>query len=132
MIKVQATYVLPYDINFNLAFRAVTGMAWAKRFRTDVLNQGRVTFLTEPRGSHHLPMENIFDLRLEKTFLISQKYRLGVMLDCFNIFNANTALNWGTIIDYDWLPGSYPSTKGHELLEIVDPRQIRLGIRLTF
>ncbi len=132
MIKVQATYVLPYGINFNAAFRGVTGMAWAKRFRTDVLAQGRVTFLAEPRGSRHYPMENIFDIRLEKTFLLAQKYRLGVMVDCFNIFNADTIMNWGTIIDYDWIPGDYPSTSGHELLEIVDPRQFRVGVRLMF
>ncbi len=132
MIKVQASYVLPYGINFNVAYRGVTGMAWAKRYRTDVLSQGRVTFLAEPRGSHHYPLESIFDMRLEKTFLISQKYRLGVMVDCFNIFNANTIMNWGTIIDYDWIPGTTPSTNGHDLLEIVDPRQFRLGIRMTF
>ena len=132
MIKIQGTYVLPYDIYFNAYFRGLTGMAWAQRYRTETLNQGRVTFFTEPRGSNHYPMETSLDLRLEKTFLISGKYRLGIMIDCFNLFNADTIREWGTRIGYDWNPGDYPSTDGHELIEIVDPRQFRLGIRFTF
>jgi hypothetical protein len=137
MIKIQGTYVLPYDIYFNAYFRGITGMAWAQRFRTGTgesldLYQGRETFFTEPRGSNHYSMETSLDLRLEKTFILSGKYRLGIMIDCFNLFNTNTIREWGTRIGYDWTPGDYPSTDGHELIEIVDPRQIRLGIRFTF
>jgi len=132
MIKIQGTYVLPYDIYFNAYFRGQTGMTWAQRYRTETLNQGRVTFLTEPRGSHHYPMSTSLDLRLEKTFTFSGKYRLGLMIDCFNLLNTSTIVSWGTRIGYDWIPGDWPSTDGHELLEIVDPRQLRLGVRLTF
>jgi len=58
------------------------------------------------------------------------------MLDCFNVFNANTITSWGTRYNYDWLlpddPDYTPSTEGHDLLGIVNPRQFRLGIRLIF
>jgi hypothetical protein len=132
MIKIQGTYVLPFDISFNAYFRGITGMAWAQTFRTYLLNQGRLTFFTEPRGSRHYPMATSLDLRLEKTFTLAGKYRLGIMIDCFNLFNSDTIMDWGTIIGYDWNPGTLPSTEGHDLYEIVDPRQVRLGIRLTF
>jgi len=132
MIKIQGTYVLPYEIYFNAYFRGITGMAWAQRYRTETLNQGRVTFFTEPRGSNHYSMETSLDLRLEKTFLLSGKYRLGIMIDCFNLFNTNTIREWGTRIGYDYNPGTLPSTDGHDLIEVVDPRQFRLGIRFTF
>jgi hypothetical protein len=136
MLKVQGTYILPFDISFNVYFRAITGTAWAQRYRTRTLSQGRVTFYTEPRGDRHYDMQKILDLRLEKVFTLQERYRLGVMVDVFNVFNANTITNWGTRIGYDWLlsdnPNYYQSTQGHNLLGIVNPRQFRLGIRLMF
>jgi len=137
MLKVQGTYVLPFDISFSASFRAITGSAWAQRFRTRTLNQGRVVFYTEPRGSQHYDMQKVLDLRLEKVFILAQKYRLGVLIDVFNVFNANTIQSWGTRIGYDWIndpsdSAYYQSTQGHDLYSIINPRQVRLGIRLIF
>jgi hypothetical protein len=132
MLKIQGTYVLPFDISFNAYFRAITGNAWTTRYRTGLLNQGRVTFFVEPRGLNHYPILSVLDLRLEKTFLLAQRYRLGVIFDVFNVFNANTIREWGTRIGYDWIPGEYPSAEGHELYSIMTPRQARIGIRLMF
>jgi outer membrane receptor protein involved in Fe transport len=133
MIKIQGTYVLPFDINFNAYFRGITGDAWTTRYRTSRFNQGRITFLAEERGANHYPMEKILDLRLEKIFTLAGKYRLGLMVDVFNVLNANTVTGWGTRIGYDWYTdGSYPTTDGHELYGIVRPRQARVGIRLIF
>ncbi len=134
MIKVQATYVLPFDINFNAYFHAITGRAWTMRYRTpsSLFNQGRETVFVEARGSHHYPVAKGIDLRLEKTFMLSGKYRLGIILDVFNLLNDNTIDDWGTRIGYDWIPGESPSTSGHELLSFVDPRAARVGIRVIF
>ncbi len=136
MIKIQGTYVLPFDISLNGYFRGVTGYAWTSRYRSSRFNQGRVTFFTEPRGANHYPMQKILDLRLEKVFTIGGKYRLGVMLDVFNVFNDDTITTWGTRYGLDWyVPGggNYPtSTDGHELYTIVEPRQARVGLRLIF
>jgi hypothetical protein len=137
MLKIGGTYVLPFDINFSVAFRAITGSAWAQRFRTKSLNQGRVTFFTEPRGANHYDMQKVLDLRLEKVFTLAQKYRLGLMIDVFNVFNADTIQDWGTRVGYDWINDTsdsayYQSTQGHDLYSIIKPRQVRLGIRLIF
>jgi len=132
MLKIQGTYVLPFDISFNAYFRAITGNAWTTRYRTDYLNQGRVTFYAEPRGSNHYDVASILDVRLEKTFNLAKRYRLGVILDAFNVLNADTITNWATRIGYDYFPGDYPSTDGHGLYDIVTPRQFRVGIRLMF
>jgi Carboxypeptidase regulatory-like domain len=144
MLKALGTYVLPFDISVNVYFRAITGEAWAQRFRTatkygpnEYFGQGRITYFTEPRGSHHYDLQKIFDLRIEKVFTLAAKYRLGLMLDVFNVFNDNTITDWGTRIGYDWIndssdPGYPSSTDGHYLYGIVNPRQVRLGIRLIF
>ncbi len=136
MLKLQGTYVLPFGVYLTGYFRAITGDAWTRRFRTGPLAHGRVTFFTEKRGSNHYPIEKILDIRLEKTFILAEKFRLGLMLDVFNVFNDDTISSWGTRIDYDWLmpgdPDYYTSTDGHELYSIVRPRQARVGIRLMF
>jgi len=132
MLKIQGTYVLPWNINFNAYFRAIQGNAWTMRYRTAPLNQGRVTFFAEPRGSYHYPVMAVLDIRLEKVFTLAKKYSLGVIFDVFNVFNADTIRSWGTRMGYDWLVDNYPSTMGHDLYRIADPRQARLGIRLMF
>ncbi|MGZ4886373.1 MAG: TonB-dependent receptor domain-containing protein, partial [Candidatus Aminicenantales bacterium] len=135
--KLQGTYLIPWvDISFNAYFRAITGNAWTTQFLTlDVpvpLNQGLVTFFTEPRGTHHYPMQTLLDLRLEKIFTLAKKYRLGLIVDVFNVFNADTITDWGTRIGNNWTPGDFASTNGHELYGIVNPRQARVGIRVIF
>jgi hypothetical protein len=136
MLKIQGTYVLPFGVYLSGYFRAITGDAWTRRMRTQRLAQGRVTFFTEARGSNHYPIYKILDLRLEKTFVLAEKFRLGLMVDIFNVFNDDTITSWGTRIDYDWLvpgdPDYYSSTDGHDLYGIVRPRQARVGIRLMF
>jgi len=135
MLKIQGTYLLPFDIYLTAYFRAITGNSWTRRYRIR-LPQGRVTFFTEPRGSHHYPMQKILDVRLEKTFRFKEKYRLGFIVDIFNVFNADTITSWGTRIGYDYFwpghPDYYESTEGHELYGIVRPRQVRVGVRLMF
>jgi hypothetical protein len=68
--------------------------------------------------------------------MLAEKFRLGLMVDVFNVFNDNTITSWGTRIGYDWqLPGDpdyYTSTDGHDLYGIPGARQARVGIRLMF
>jgi outer membrane receptor protein involved in Fe transport len=137
MIKIQGTYILPFDISFNAYFHAITGDTWTEQRRTGRydLTQGRITFNVEPAGSYHYPMVKLLDLRLEKTFRLASKYRLGVIFDVFNVFNDNTITSWGTRIDYDWYaddPSYAASTMSHDLYGLVLPRRARLGIRFMF
>jgi hypothetical protein len=138
-IKIQGTYMIPVvEVAFNVFFHGITGNAWQTSYTTQRLNQGRVTFYVEPRGSHHLSMAKLLDLRLEKIFTLANRYKLGVIFDVFNVFNDNTitswGTNWGSGADYYTAgdPSYTASTDGHYLYGIVNPRQARLGIRLIF
>jgi len=131
-IKIQGTYILPLEISFNVFYHGITGNAWTTRYRTSRLNQGRVTFFAEQRGSNHYKLANLLDLRFEKIFTLQNRYKLGIIFDVFNLFNVDTVTSWGTRIGYDWTPGEFPSTNGHEDPSIVNPRQVRLGIRVIF
>ena len=132
MIKIQGTYVLPFEINFNAYFHAITGDAWATRVRGPRLPT-RVTYQVEPRGINHYPMDAQLDVRLEKTFTLASKYKLGIIFDVFNVFNSNAITSWGTRANYDYYVDGVPaSTDGHQLLGSVLPRRARVGLRLTF
>jgi hypothetical protein len=137
MIKVQGTYILPFGISLNAYFHGMTGQAWTEQLRSGShdFSQGRVTFNVEPAGTYHYSMTKLLDLRLEKTFTLASKYRLGLYFDVFNVFNTNTITSWGTRINYDWVaddPSYSPSTQGHDLIGLVLPRRARVGIRFIF
>jgi len=135
IVKVQGTYVIPWaDVSMSFYFRAISGYPWTTRYRTELLAQGLVTFFVEPRGSQRYDMQKILDVRLEKIFTLGGKSRLGIIADIFNVFNADTITNWGTVINSDYFltPGKYPSADGHAIQSILFPRQARLGIRFIF
>ena len=132
MIKIQGTYVLPLDISFSAYFRAITGDAWATRVRGPRIPD-RVYYQVESRSAHHYAMDTQLDLRLEKTLMLAQKYKLGVIFDVFNVFNTNTITAWGTQAGRDFYVDGIPaSTQGHRLTTVVLPRRARLGLRMTF
>jgi hypothetical protein len=134
MIKVQASYMLPFEINFNLYFRGITGNAWTTQYKEYRLSQGSETVFVEPRGSHHYEMDETLDVRLEKIFSLAEKYRLGILVDMFNVFNNDTILRWGNTLGTSYFPDStdWSSTEGHELYSLIYPRRIRVGIRFMF
>lgn len=133
MIKLQGSYIFPLNIHFNAYFSYITGNTWTRRARFS-LDQGRETIFTEPRGSRRYDDQMNLDIRLEKTVTLANKYRVGLMLDIFNVFNENTITSWGTIAGLSWNPDD-PSAlgpNGHDIYGLVNPRGVRLGIRLFF
>ena len=117
MIKIQGSVQLPLDILLSANFFYISGMTYSQFLQAD-LNQGYMSFLADPLGSYRLPDRKQLDLRVEKTFNIG-KYRLGVMADCFNIFNAGTVTY---VIQDAGADFGAPST-------IVNPRVFRVGLR---
>ena len=135
MLKIQGTYILPGDIWFNAHFSYISGNTWTKKIITQ-LNQGRIAFFAEPKGSRRYDARMNLDLRLEKTFMLAEKYRFSLMMDIFNVFNSDTITSWGSRWGYDWLPHRYepdaPGPDGHVVYDLVLPRAIRLGVRFFF
>jgi hypothetical protein len=133
MVKVQGSYVLPFDIRLNAYFTAISGDTWTAQYRPKVYGaNGRVVFFLEQRGSQRYPLRKNLDLRLEKYFVIAGKYQLGILFDVFNVFNESVINSWGTILNYDWYTDGAASTNGHDLYGLNLPRRARIGIRMMF
>jgi hypothetical protein len=75
-------------------------------------------------GHHRLPSVTTFDARIGKQFKI-QRASFNLDLDLFNLFNSGTVLGR----QYDMrLTGA---TGFNQVLEIMNPRIARLGLRFN-
>jgi len=127
-VKFQGMWRGPWGINISGFFRWFTGSTYTRDVSSaDLgvpLSQGNTIIFAEGRGSRNLPALVILDFRLEKMFQFS-KYSIGIFADAFNLFNANSATDVITT-------SSSPVLTFEEMIQIQDPRTIRLGFRFQF
>ncbi len=122
-------YQAPYgiDVGFNLTLRQGFGQPWYRsRVSTgDYFGSSKNVLLVTDLGQNRLPTVTTFDVRLGKVFKINRA-NLNFDLDVFNLFNSGTVLGR----QYDMrLTGA---TGFNQVLEIMNPRIMRLGLRLNF
>jgi outer membrane receptor protein involved in Fe transport len=129
-IKLQGTYEAPYGIFVSGTYTGLSGLPWARQVRfvrADtplMIVETSITVLAEPLGAQRLDFVHDMSLRAEKRFALGGPRTLGLIVDLFNVFNVSTvtALQQTRIDHQDYAkPG-----------EIVLPRTLRLGARITF
>jgi hypothetical protein len=122
--KVIGTYRVPRwgGVNVSGIYKFQSGRPWARR--AGFGQQTEVGFINvEPRGTREAAATNTLDLRVEKTWQLSQKFgRLGVFADAFNVWNQGVALR---IINQSGPNLGMPQVW-------LDPRTVRAGARLIF
>ena len=118
----------------NLAANMVNRQGFAQQFhrtsvdtRTisaagDANARTKTVFLLDEAGENRLPSVTSLDLRLGKEFAFNRT-RFNLDIDVFNALNANTVLGR----QYD-----LRSSAGNNVLEIMNPRVLRLGLRFAF
>ena len=120
VFKLTGTYIAPFDFFISPVVTYMSGFAYGKN-----LTIGGTEVLTKKvDGSDRFPSQFNVDLRLEKAFLFNERYRIGIILDVFNLLNDDTVNGYmSTNIDSDVFltPAS-----------IVPPRIYQLGIRFMF
>jgi len=129
MGKLAGLYQFKYGISVSFAFQIRSGyvlppfvqvyrnqIGWSDVNANEPGNIGKF-------GDRRLPTFAELSLRVEKTFNLSEKFRLTVAGDCFNVFNSNTALEQqGDLSSPDFL----------QTLRILNPRVFRFGARVEF
>lgn len=129
--KLQGSWSGPWGINVSGYFLYLAGQPYTRTIRSSDLglnlSQGSVTLFAEEKGSRRLPDQKELDMRVEKTFNLPGKFgQLELIVDIFNLFNANTAITQETVSSNPAL-FIFGNTTG-----IMAPRILRLGIRLMF
>lgn len=107
--------------------RGVTGARFVRFTRQQYPGIQTSAFIQvpgEPQGSIRLDAQSFLDLRLEKEFRFAERMSLDVMLDVFNLFNANTVTRVESLV----------AAQSNFLrpAEIMSPRAARIGVRFKF
>jgi hypothetical protein len=86
----------------------------------------RATLEFKPRNAERFDDTSLLDLGLQKTVSLGRdRYKLRLMADLFNVFNASTILSYSSN-NVNVLPGSTAPAS------IIPPRVLRFGVRATF
>jgi hypothetical protein len=131
MVKLSGLYQFPYGIAMSFAFNGREGYVYPPYvwiYRSNIawtqINanaEGQIGKF----GGKRLPSFYELNLRVEKTFKISDTLRTTVSVDCFNIFNSATSLSVQAQLD-----ATDPAFG--QTLRILNPRVFRAGVRIDF
>ncbi|NOR14844.1 MAG: hypothetical protein GQ544_03985 [Candidatus Aminicenantes bacterium] len=134
ILKLAGSVVLPLKITLGVYYSFASQQTYNHNIRIprDIdpdsvgLFAGRLRFYGEEKGSFRYPSQHNLDMRLEKFFTFGENFRLGLLMDMFNVLNSSTV---DSIEDYvdpgQEFPWGY--TWG-----IVPPRTFRLGLHFEF
>ena len=122
-------YQAPYGIDLGISWvmRQGFGQAWYRSsvLTGDYFGSSKSVAVFQDISENRLPAMSSLDFRVAKAFKV-KRTTLNVDLDIFNIGNAGTVL--GRQYDYR----RTGSTGFDKVLEIMNPRIARIGLRLSF
>lgn len=133
LVRLQASYALPWDINTALSFRHSGGLnSFASSVQSlasmarEVQVPDRTTnqlyrIRVEENGEYRQKAVNALDLRFSKTFRL-RGARFEGMVDVFNVLNANNVLAAGT----------FTGSTFDRPTVVLTPRVARLGVKIEF
>jgi hypothetical protein len=123
MFKLSGTYIFPWGIMLSAYFAHEQGRPFNREINVGLV-QGRREIAAEERGSKRYPNQTYLDLRLEKEFKLWKETRLKLLIDVWNLFNADYHY-W--VASTDAATNAYLAPGGYVL-----PRRAQLGIRFVF
>ena len=119
-------YQAPWGINLaaNMVARQGFSMQYNRNnvVTTDVTTRLKTVFLLDESGEYRLPAVTSLDLRVGKEFQVSRA-RLNLDVDLFNALNSSTVLGR----EYN-----LRLVAANQVREIMNPRVLRLGVRVNF
>ncbi len=120
--QTQARYILPYEVGLAGTFRYVAGWPWAPVHRLPLANVGTQPFFLENIDQNRSDNVALLDIRLDKTFNLTDKFRVSGFFDIYNVFNSNPETNF--IIRTG---GSFDN-----IIEWIQGRTFKIGARFQF
>jgi hypothetical protein len=126
-LRTQFAYMLPGKINISGTLRENSGLPQSRGYTVTTamvpgLTQVTQSILVAPLGAYRYPWQNLFDVRLSRTFRLGEKVKLEPIADIFNVFNSSAITSEVTTI------GSSLGKPSN----IDMGRLLRLGGRVTF
>jgi carboxypeptidase family protein len=140
LYKASGSYVFPWDIaaaaNYNLVDGAVRLMSINGPGQVYGGTSGNISYSTlafQNAGTTRLPATSLLDLSVNKTFKFrGGKESVRVILDCFNVLNANTPANNSGTGTNAYASNNLSLQQSLQLASILPPRIFRIGFGLNF
>ena len=132
--RIVGTYHLPADVRLSMNYRGNSGQPNTRRVRISGLTQGSQTINAEVPGETRFPTQHLLDIGIEKYFQMGDTAQIGFLVDIFNLLNSNAVTGSNTLfgtIRYPALTFSQ-SSSFDEITDILNPRALRLGVRIRF
>jgi hypothetical protein len=90
--KLMGSYIFPLDIQLSANYEYRSGDVFARQVRfTGGRTIPAIVVNAEPIGSQRSPNLNLVTFRVEKSFAMFAKHKLGVRVNLYNALNASTA-----------------------------------------
>lgn len=121
-VNIYGTVALPFDIVLTPRFSYQSGWNWTPYVKVSSIS-GSPSVNVTSRGSKRLPAQISFDIRAEKVFAFSQKMKISLIFDAFNIFNRGVE----TTVENRVTLATYGKAKG-----VCEPRFFRVGMKFYF
>jgi hypothetical protein len=126
----NGAYQAPYgiDIGMNYLIRQGYPMPWYRQIRgiADPVTPNKNVLYVPDFGQDRLPAVSTLDMRIGKSFNF-RTVRASFDFDIFNILNS------ATVLGRQYNAAAAPGNTGYtQVLEIMQPRIARVGLRLTF
>jgi hypothetical protein len=126
----NGAYQFPYQIDFGVSYLIRQGypMPWYKATTKtgNLLGQTQNILYVADFGQDRLPATQTFDMRIGKT-LKMKSVTANLDFDIFNLFNS------ATVLGRQYNANVTGGTTGYtQVLEIMQPRIARLGLRISF
>jgi outer membrane receptor protein involved in Fe transport len=127
--KLQLVVQLPHQFLVGANFLHQSGRPWARRARIEEPDLG---FPTAPEvnielrdGHRRVPDQTTLDMRLQKSFSLGARVKIGLFADALNLFNSG--VNEGVLSRFVDVPDTFAVPS-----DFVLPRRVMLGTKLTF
>ena len=121
--KLLGRYEFPLGFSAAASYKFQSGFNWARSISVQFPNAGAETVFAEPLDANRAPNVHILDFRAEKSFALGgRRGRITALLDVFNALNSEAVTNFRNT----------SGTRYKELIALLDPRAIRLGLRYQF
>jgi len=134
--KLLGSYQAPFDITLGANFQALSGLP-IDRALSVTFAQGTSNLRMDPRGTYRADFLNLLSLRADKGFRFGQR-RASVIVELHNVLNSNAgqssygSVTRGFIDQADFVANQSKTSYFGRVQEIVAPRVLKLGFRLTF
>ena len=123
--QLAGRYTFPYEVGLGVNYRYQSGFPYALIIPDGTVDLNvcnfNCAFFTQNLDSNRSESVNLLNFRVDKGVTFNGHYKASIMLDIYNVLNADPVTNFNLI-----------ATSPRTVIAVLDPRVFQLGFRFEF